>query len=390
MDRSWRRGTAVLTTVAVVAFMAVACAKSRPPHPSGGLAIVAGGRANMPRLALTASAMKMHDDAVLSSDELFVVGVSGDPQVLYDEKIENNCDDPTTCGAVVRQYQSQTAQLLAATAAKTPEADTLGAIMLAARSLTAVQGNGPRRILVIDNGLQTAGDMQLQGPGALAVDPAAAAKDLSASDKLRDLRGTEVLFTGLGSRVDPQGKLSSNTLSRLEKLWRSVLEAGGARVTIDPAPLPEESASGKPFPKVTVVPDGDQVTDPGTGCFRIRADQVGFQPDKPDLVDENAARKVLEPIAEELKRKNVKVTVIGTTAYPETDSVHNPLSHARAETVVRILESLGVNRSLLIADGVGTQFAGYVNPAQGGTANEFIAVRMRLVIISPVGGSCPA
>jgi outer membrane protein OmpA-like peptidoglycan-associated protein len=391
MKTIWRRSLALTGGLAMATSMSVAaCGSWNPPHERGGLAIVAGGRSNMPKLQLTGAAMKMHDEAVLSGDDLFIVGVSGSPEVLYSEQIENDCDDETTCDAVLRDYRIQTEQLLAATAAKAAEADTLGAIVLAARSLTAVTGSGPRRILVIDNGLQTAGDMPLQSPGALSVDPKIEAADLSGADKLRDLKDVEILFTGLGARFDPQTKLSSTALSKLEALWTTVLEGGGARVTIDRAPLAEDRPAGTALPAVTVVAGDDQITPTGTGCFRIRADQVGFKPDQAEFVDANAARKVLEPIALELKEKNVKANVIGTTAYPEADPIRNPLSHARAEAVVKVLVQLGVPRSLLLPDGVGIQFAGYRNPVQNGKRNELIAVQNRLVIISPVGASCPA
>jgi outer membrane protein OmpA-like peptidoglycan-associated protein len=391
MQRMWRRNVAMACGLAVVTSIgAAACSSQTPPHKSGGLAIVAGGRSNMPRLQLTSAALKMHDDAVLSSDELFIIGVSGKPDVLYTEKIENECDDKTTCDSVVRDYRAQTEELLAATAAKADEADTLGAIILAARSLTAVTGDGPKRILVVDNGLQTTGDLPLQTPGALAVDPAVEAADLAGADKLRDLKGVEILFTGLGARYDPQKTLSSGTLGKLETLWKTVLEAGGARVTIDRAPLAEDQPAGKALPLVTEVPDTDVVTSTGNGCFRIREDQVGFKPDQAVFVDAGKARKVLEPIAAELKAMKVKANVIGTTAYPEKDPVNNPLSHQRAKAVVDVLVSFGVSRSLLLPDGVGIQFAGYKDPVQNGKRNEVIAVQNRLVIISPVGGACPA
>jgi outer membrane protein OmpA-like peptidoglycan-associated protein len=390
MHAQRRRIAALVGGLALIGTTATACdPPPATPHGPGGLAIVAGGRANMPKLALIGRTQKMLDDAVLAKDHFVLIGVSSEPKVLYEDQIEHNCDSGTNCGAVLDEYRAQTADLLSRTKAQAGEADTLGAIILAARTLAGTEGSGPKQIIVIDNGLQTSGDVRLQTPGALSIDAKAEAESLANAGKLKYLNGMEIVLTGLGARYAPQGKLSSASQSRLESLWTTILEAGGARVTVDPAVLPEDEASGSGQPPVAVVKDDDPVPDPGTGCFRIRADQVGFKPDSSEFVDEAAARKVLEPIATELKAKGIKANVIGTTAYPEADSVHNPLSHARANAVVKVLVGLGVDRSLLLPDGVGTKFGGYKNPIKGnGERNEFIAVQNRLVIITPVGAVC--
>ena len=122
------------------------------------------------------------------------------------------------------------------------------------------------------------------------------------------------------------------------------------------------------------------------GCVRLREDQVGFLPDQANLRDANTAGNVLEPVAATLRSSGQSATLIGTTALPEDPPY--ALSTARAEAILGLLVSLGVDRKKLTAVGVGTNFGDYVSPLSDGRFNETIAVQDRLVIIVPGGVKC--
>jgi OmpA-OmpF porin, OOP family len=350
----------------------------------GATAIVAGGRSNMPAPRIVGDAHDWISEAIDERRTIMVVGVSGLPRTLHREKITTRCDSDRACEAFHRDYVKKINSLLGEVKADSAEADTLGAILEAARQLENV--DGPKQIIVIDNGLQTTGQLRMQAPGAFGVDPDELAKQLRADDRMKTLDGIHILLTGIGSYAEPQAQLPGEMVAKLEALWRSILRDAGAEVSVDTTNLRGSAISG--LPAVTVVHEDEPVAMPPTGCVRLREDQVGFLPNQATLRDPAKAKDVLTPIAAELRRKRISATVTGTTALPENPPY--PLSLARAKTVIDILVGLGVKRSALTPVGVGINFQGYDPPYNSDRSfNETMAVRNRLVIVAPAGASCP-
>ena len=358
-----------------------------PPHPPGGIALVVGGRNNMPRPILAIRARQELDAAFRSRDTLFIVGVSGTPKLLYTEQIESRCDSTRACDAAADAYLTKVDGLLARVTADSPEADQLGAIATAADRLSALASTGPRQIVVIDNGLQTAGDMPLQAPGALAVDPAEQAAAVVKNKSLPSLANIDVLLDGLGAGYRPQPDLNRDAQLKVRNLWTTVLTKAGANVTVVPSELNNALAPAPNLPAVTPVVL-DQKPVPGGGqCIRIRDDQVGFLPGKDVFRDPAAAREVLVPIADQLKKQKLTISVIGTTALPEPAPF--PLSTKRAKRVAGVLSDLGVSPSSMITGGVGTGFSGFKPDTHpDGSLVPSLAMQNRLVIINPVGSNC--
>lgn len=386
----WSRSLRLLPVVGVVVGILPIAGCSPPPrsHAAGAIALVVGGRSNMHRPRLSPQAHRLVQDAVLSGDTLFIVGVSGTSQPpLYTEDIATGCDSKPACDAVLRDYTTRINELLDEVKAQSKEADTLGAITVAARSLAGVDKPGPKQLLVIDNGLQTTGALPLQSPGALAVAPTEQATYLAKSGDLPDLRGVDVTLSGVGDSYRPQPPLTEGERKNLVALWTAILrKAGALRVDADSAPLADEPPLVG-LPSVTpIVPDPTPVVAP-SGCVRIREDQIGFLPNKAVFKDSSAAGRVLRPIVAEIVRKRAPVTVTGTTALPEDPPF--PLSKARANAVISLLVGLGVDRRLLNPQGVGVNFPGFV-PDEGpdGTLIPAKAQQNRLVIIQPAGGRC--
>ncbi|WP_164842535.1 hypothetical protein [Actinoplanes solisilvae] len=379
----------LLAALLIAALGLTGCGSITPPHEAGGLAVVVGGRSNMPRPALVAQARDDLRDAILSRDTLFIVGVSGRPEVLYSEEIEHDCDSEIACDALVDDYLARIDELVGAVRADTAEADQLGALAVAADQLAGVSGNGPKRIIMIDNGLQTMGDLPMQAPGALSVDPKEQADAVVKSKSLPSLQNVDVLLTGLGARYEPQPALSRDAVTRVKDLWSAVLTEAGAKVSVDTSPLDESQAPNPNQPPVALVEPDDKPAPDVTHCYRIRDDQVGFLPGKDQFRDPESAREVLTPIAADLKKLNVTLSVIGTTALPEKSPF--PLSTKRAERVAGVLADLGVRRDAMITGGVGTSFSGFKPDTDAdGNLIPSLAVQNRLVLITPVGRSCDA
>jgi outer membrane protein OmpA-like peptidoglycan-associated protein len=364
-----------------------ACGQQASPGEPGAIALVVGGRSNMPKPQLVRRAQELVDDAVKRKSTLFIVSVSGHPEILYSEEVQHDCDSRAACQSVVNDYRRRVGTLLGRVKAKTAEADTLGAILVAARALAGVRKPGPRRIVVVDSGLQTAGDMPLQAPGALSVDLAQLVEPWVKEDRLKSLTAVEVLLTGIGAAHAPQQPVPQNAVVRLEELWRAVLRAGKAIVDVDPSPL-ADVAPVDGLPAVTPVPFDDKVPALPGGCFKIREDQIGFLPGRAEFRDPGKAKQILTPIANELTSRKLTATVIGTTALPENPPFD--LSNRRSRAVVEALVGLGVPRTSLTSGGVGNRFAGFVPDTDpSGRLIETLAVQNRLVIIQPVGQACP-
>ncbi|MFG1926552.1 OmpA family protein [Cryptosporangium sp. NPDC048952] len=354
------------------------------PHEPGALALVIGNRSNMPLPVLPKRVVDIIEDSILSKDTVYLVAVSGEPKLVRQLKIEHDCDSKKACDTEVGKQTQAIARAIEDAKAEAPEADTLGAIGIAADNLSAFTGSGPKQLVVVDSGLQTAGEMPLQDPGAMAADPKAVATALKKAGSLDSLKGVNVLFTGLGSTVKPQTPLPAGKRSTLKKLWQTVLEAGGAKVQIDTAQLVDNPPLGG-LPAVTEVPVEEPKPPVPLPCIRVREDQIGFLPDEATFRDDAAAEDVLRPTAEKLKAESASATLTGTTAVPDRTG----LSLRRAEAVKARLVNLGVPADSLETRGVGINFDGFVpDTDKNGNLIETKAVQNRQVIIAIDGRSC--
>jgi hypothetical protein len=355
---SFSRRLAVTLSLVLAAITTASCSDfDRPPPPPrttpGVLAFVVGGRNNMPKPQLPESMNTVVEDSIRSGDALYVVGVSGQPGLIYEGSTaakSRKCDTVSACNGVVNEYRRIIKQKIADAKATTPEADTLEAIADAARAMDG--SSGAKQIVVIDNGLQTTGEMPLVSEGALFTPPDELAQALSNGNRLeRRLRGVDITWVGLGAAAPPQTRPDQRPRNNLEALWTKVLTTAGATVHfvggIGDGPPGHEG-----MPPVTVVPVKDKPIEPA-GCAKIREDQVGFIPGRADFWDPAVTRVVLEPIAEALIDGKRAATLVGYVALPE-DPTPDRLSLRRAIAVKTFLVSLGVPESSLTAEGAGT------------------------------------
>jgi hypothetical protein len=381
----WKLRAALVASLLGGATLLPACANFEPPRTqAGGFAIVSGYRSNMPPPSIAGKARQWLGEAALAGDELFIVGVDGHPEELLHKTFQPECGRVQAACEGFRDGQvDDIDQRIRSQAARAddPEADTLEAIIIAARRLSAI--DGPKHIVVIDNGMQTTGVLPMSTPWAFRADPESVIKPLREDERLRTLEGVDVLFSGLGSHASPQGRLDDGDVATLEKLWRGILGALGANVETDTVTLSGELPPDLPPVKV-IVKEDNQI--PPTPCVRLREDQVGFRPGSPVLINAARTRDVFRPIAEQLEKTGVVTTLIGTTALD--DGPGHKLSNARAVTAKRVMMDLGVPARQLITVGVGINFAGYQDPYVKGVFSEIIAIGNRLVIVQPAGQTC--
>jgi outer membrane protein OmpA-like peptidoglycan-associated protein len=385
----WRnRGTALLCLGLVLPLPA--CGLDRP-WPPGATVIVVGNRANMPAPQIKGKVADLLEKAIESQDDISVVAVSGEPTPVGTVRTKSSCGSTMECQNPWADFRKRVQLLVSSSQAQQPEADLLGAVDLAAQTLKSAEGS--KHLIIMDSGLQTAGVMPLQYPGAFQIDPMDLVKSLETELAVPDLHGVDVVFTGLGSTYEPQKRPLEGNLIRLERLWRAILEKTNSRsLDIDTAPL-ANAAPQADLP--TVTPVSFTVTPPPTKnpppCVRLRADQVGFNPDRDTFRDPQQASKVLQPIADRIKKNGLRAKLTGTTALPDIDPTSpQRLSYRRAQAVQRVLIELGVSAaSIRGVEGVGTNFKGFVDDTDSkGRLIETKAIQNRLVIIELTNGAC--
>lgn len=339
---------ALLATLTATAACSEAPERTRDP---GALAIVAGARSNMPPPEIPVELREsVLDEAILNQDTLYFVQVSGEPRVYHTEDTSSDCDSTDACRFEVEDILGVVDTALAQARATAPEADTLGAIAAAARAMEGRAGR-TRRIIVVDNGLQTAGELRLQSPRALFSDSTELVDSLAAGRRLPDLTGVEVTWVGLGSSAAPQQVPDERPRANLRDLWTGIIEKAGGRVTFAGS-LPDGAAAQTGLPPVAAVDVSDEPIAPADPCPTVFDDQVGFMANKAEFRDPQRARDVLQPIAAGLATRAQSARLVGYVAQPERVTLR-PLSLQRAEAVRDLLVELGVPASLLTAEGGG-------------------------------------
>ena len=100
--------------------------------------------------------------------------------------------------------------------------------------------------------------------------------------------------------------------------------------------------------------------------IKVSAEQVDFQPDSTTFLDEAAARKALNGLAEQLKGTSAHYIVAGSTAQVDNASSEGAqaLSLARAQAVRDVLVEAGVPADRFTCLGLGNE------PTSARSANE--------------------
>jgi outer membrane protein OmpA-like peptidoglycan-associated protein len=131
------------------------------------------------------------------------------------------------------------------------------------------------------------------------------------------------------------------------------------------------------MPAVTVVP---VVAPPPPQPCQLRADTLGFEPDRTDLIDQAAAVAVLRTCLTKLGAAR-RIEVIGTTSSAGTEEGRAQLSQQRAEVIRDLLGHLGIAESRITARGIGNSRPPCVVDRRDGVLDPVLAAKNRLVII---------
>jgi outer membrane protein OmpA-like peptidoglycan-associated protein len=253
----------------------------------------------------------------------------------------------------------------------------------------AVRGATPGTLVVVSDGLSTAGGLDLRQVGWHAAADQVAAR-LKARDLLPELTGWHVLFTGLGEVAGTQPPLPNPQRDTLAGYWLAICRAAGAAsCDVDQTRLPPVKPLATAAMPVVPVPDVASVVGPhGQVTTTVSDGALGFAGDSAAIGP--AARDLLRSLAGTITTRlaghpDVVVVVRGYAADPpgSTDRGRTALATQRARAVagelVSALAAAGLpNR--VTATGIGTQ-AG-VTAMVHGRFDEHVAATMRRVVIT--------
>lgn len=352
------------------------CGSAGGTGQPGALAVIVGAHSNMVAPSLTAGVR----DEIATASELgspaTVIVPDGSPAASATIDLATPNDNPLYKQDQVNQLNG----LIDSTRADSPEVDLLGAIALAARSVS--DAAGPRTIIAIDSGLQTTGALRFQDQDGALLDanPGEVVDLLRRTRQLPDLTGIRVVFTGLGDTAAPQQTLPQPARAVLVELWKAIVEAAGGTVDIQEAPLPSTRTLDG-LPPVSVVPVALRSIGPVPSVTVLRDGTVGFLPDQAVFRDPGQARTVLADYAREIQNGR-RAVLTGTTASAGSEQGRLQLSRDRAAAVRELLISLGAPAGRIEARGLGSDFPGYIPDRDPqGNLDPLRAAQNRQVIV---------
>lgn len=389
-----RRLTAAGALSVLVPFLAACGDDNEPPPPppplecepaSNHLSMVWGARANNPAPELPAPTDQLLYDALLDSRPVEVVVPDGAPTGTTTFAFDPVAGNDDALRAEFEEYRAALGTEFAVLRSEEPEVDTLGALSLAGRSMTA-----PGVILVVDSGLQTLAPLDFPGEGLLSAEPGDVAAFLEETDYLPDLQDQTVVWVGLGDTAAPQEALPTPQRNDLRRIWTAVLEAASACLEFPDDPLTTAPAHDD-FAAVTPTPIPES-PEPPERCGVVVYDSssaLRFNVDEDVFVDPEAARETLSGIADNaLADDRLRIELTGTTSSEGDADDNQALSERRAEAVKAVLVDLGVPADRITSEGVGSSWPG--RETDIGPEGELLpgpAARNRAVIVEL---ACPA
>jgi outer membrane protein OmpA-like peptidoglycan-associated protein len=325
--------------------------------------VVAGSHANAPQIGRIPTVDSLLTRAAQTQGFVAFVTAEGTPSIFDGAGAIVGSDAPT---ARIRDEENAswvaglTDLLRTQVRANTPEVDTLEALRLANRTLSAAPA-GERHIVVIDSGLSTTGVLDFTQEGMLFAVAGDVAGYLQSTDALIPFaQGMSIDWYGMGDVSEPQAALTNRQRTNLTDIWRAIIEASGAELKVHsdpPSPTP-----GSDLPPVTVV---DIEPEPLPTVIELDEPVIfdegvlHFVPGYADFIDPEQARRVLTPYAQLLaEHPELMVHVVGTTAEfggTGSDDVKGSydLSWSRAGVVTQTLIDLGAPTSQLEPEGQG-------------------------------------
>lgn len=329
------------------------------------VAMVLSGHRYFPAVSLNSDAVYSEIyDACYTYGSFSAVVVDGDPFMacIYEISAPDANIDSAKRKQLAEGNAGQIISELSSQQGKTPEADTLTAVQMAASALRSSGNESDKTMLICDSGLSTTAVLDFASRNLIEVPAENIVEQLEAIHELPDLTGIDVVWTGLGQTCGEQDDLTEDYKHNLRSIWEAILNAGGASsVDFEDSPLSSVEPAGD-LPEcstVAVIENGldDTVAELPEVTRWGGESAVQFKGDSAEFVDYAAAAAELEPVAEYLNANpDDLVYIFGMTATvipPSGGMSDMELSQARAAACMEILRAAGVDDSQMTAMGLG-------------------------------------
>lgn len=234
-----------------------------------------------------------------------------------------------------------------------PELDLMESLRMAADSFDPKSPDSIKKVVVLSNGLQTAGQYQMQSEGIPALaEINSIVKDLASAHALPDLHGATVDFVGLGHVSIPENRLNQQSVESLEAFWTAVVEASNGHIgTI----LREVEDNKQPSEKAIGVTPVAKQKDACISAVVTEDDGARFTPGRADFVDPAAAKASAQKIADQLAKKPDCTGTLTVTGYVASAMDKSKYVFGNADDANLSLARARAFQSLLAAAGVKAQ-----------------------------------
>lgn len=331
---------------------------SRPysPPPTGSIAVVLGNTQNTPKPKLSSDVVSLLRETMLlhkgeTAEEVLsamaFVSAAGNGQVMDLGDLE--LVDIGVNTTVAERDAAKNVRLIEDRLNKAKPTDN-GADYLEAILLAKQNADSGANIVVVGSGLSDAGDIDFAHSNLLNDEAArsAALKRLVRTYGRNYLVDSAVTFAGLGDTAPPQEPLASKQKEIVRDFYRQVITALGGKASVE-----TRTQTGDPVTtKFTV-----STTDTGCGDVGLRFgdESIQFVSNEATFIDEKQARQALLHVKEIYDDNPSAIELIKIDGYIAHVPAKDPklLSGARAETVLKELEQLGIPRNKLEAEGKG-------------------------------------
>ncbi len=323
------------------------------------LALIIGAHRYFPAISITSAKL---DNAIYLAcrtyGEINVIVSEGIPEIQSNIKLTKPAKnvDNKKHDEIAQSNATAVKNLLPTLKAKTGEVDLLRSIDLAADALHS-SSSSRRQLYIYDSGLCTTGVLSQLTDDYIGAEPEEIADKLDLMGALPELEGVTVIWQGIGCVSGEQKALPASVKNKLENMWDVILRRAGAEVEFDTMPV--SGAESSELPQVTVLEfEEDKLVITDKGFVKFDDKTLKFKPDSAEFVDEDSAKTVLKPVADQLiSTPSLVVFIAGTTATvgvtAETPVTGIELSEQRAAACRDILIEMGVPASQIKCKGFG-------------------------------------
>lgn len=330
------------------------------------IVIITGNTANSPKPEISRTAEKYIYNSLFKNrkNENFKINIySASPSMpkITSPRIElvENDDDLASITNSYKDYKEQL-NLAISTDPTEDGVNYYDSIIRFGKSLSKNNDDHEKTLLlVIGSGLSDCGtlDFSATTTDTLAMSTNDIIKKINEVNKISDdaLEGVSIVWSFAGQASAPQADLSDSQATSLKNIYETVFDRMGAKKIIFDESDNSNRKSIDTNHKVAPMQVSNTSLDWGTKEFKENS-SISFMGNDDILLNPEAAKAELAPLAEELKGNHSKV--VNIVSYQaklckDDNGINSDLLARRANRIQKILEEMGVNSSQIKASSGG-------------------------------------